>query len=252
MRRSGILFAALWAVLAAACVSSTTTSNVNFEEDDDAALQFYSLGARYYRNGSFELARDRLVRALEFEPRMADAHSLLALTYEQLEIPRLATEHHELAVRYEPRNLDARNHYAVFLCNQRRFDEARKQFDKGINDRENDNSEIMLTNAGVCMVQKPDLVKAEEYFREAITRKPRFGEALIQMSALKFQTGEHLHARAFLQRYLATNAPSAAVLYLGVQIEQKLGDDSASSDYMDQILRDFPESAEARHIRESG
>lgn len=252
MRATVCAVAAITALLVTGCVSSTTTSNVNFEPDGNAAVQNYSLGARYYRNGSYELARDRLNRALDFEPKMADAHSLLALTYEALEVPRLAEEHHGLAVRYEPRNLDVRNHYAVFLCNQRRFDEARKEFEKGINDRTNDNAEIMLTNAGVCMVQKPDLTQAEEYFRAAIERKPRYGEALIQMSALKFQTGEHLHARAFLQRYLATNEPSAAVLYLGVQIEQKLGDNRASTDYIDQILREFPESAEARHIRETG
>jgi Tfp pilus assembly protein PilF len=42
------------------------------------------------------------------------------------------------------------------------------------------------------------------------------------------------------------------VLYLGVRIEEQLGDDRARTDFSNQILREFPESAEARRILESG
>ena len=250
--KTAVVLGVLAITLAAGCVSSSSSGPKRFEPDDDAATQNYQLGARYYRNGNYDLARDRLVRALELDPKLAIAHSTLALTYEALENRRLAEEHYAKAVRYAPDNYDVRNTYAVFLCRYGRYDEALKEFDKGIRARDNDYSEIMLTNAGVCMVQKPDLVLAEQYLREALSRKPSYGEALIQMSALKLQTGENLTARAFLQRYLSIHAASAAVLYLGVQIEQKLGDDRASTDYMNQILRDFPESAEARHIRDSG
>lgn len=246
------LLLSTWLMLAiSGCVSST--SNVaEFEADDaDAAKQYYQLGARYYRNGSYELARDRLKLALEFEPRMAMGHYTLALTYEQLENARLATEHYEAAVRYEPKNYDALNAYAVFLCRQREFDEARRQFEKAVSVVENDTAEVMLTNAGVCMSRKPDFEQAEVFFRKAIQRKPSYGEALIQMSALKHKTGNDLHARAFLQRYLERNDPSAAVLYLGYQIEEKLGDERASGEFVDQLLRDFPDSSEAQHVRES-
>ena len=41
---------------------------------------------------------------------------------------------------------------------------------------------------------------------------------------MKQSTGEYLAARAFLQRYLSSNLPSAGVLYLGMQIEVELGD----------------------------
>jgi len=69
---------------------------------------------------------------------------------------------------------------------------------------------------------------------------------------LKHETGASLNARAFLQRYLSTNPPSASILYLGVQIEEELGDEHARTEYSDQILRDFPKSPEARLVLESG
>ncbi len=109
-----------------------------------------------------------------------------------------------------------------------------------------------MTNAGVCMMQKPDPAAAEKYFRDALTRRANYGEALIQMALLKHSTGDYLNARAFLQRYLGSNPPSSGVLYLGVQIEEKLGDERARTDYSDQILRNFPNSPEARRILETG
>jgi type IV pilus assembly protein PilF len=249
---TGILVGSAAFLMMAGCVTSTTTNTTTFEETDDAASQYYQLGARYYRNGNYNLARERLERALELDPKMANAHYTLALTYEQLENIRLATEHYNEAVSVAPDNFDARNAYAVFLCRQQQFDEAVKQFDRAVKVRVNDNPEVMLTNAGACMTQKPDYKKAEEYFRAALQRRPSYCVALLQLAALKHKTDENLHARAFLQRYLSCDKASAEVLYLGMQIEKSLGDDRAISDYMNQLLTDFPESLEAKRAREAG
>ena len=182
------LLAVASAIALSACVSTTTTGPVRTEVDEgDAAQQYYQLGARVVRAGNYELARDRLERALEFDPRMAIAHTTLALTYERLDIPRLAEEHYRQAIRYEPRNDDVGNTYAVFLCRQGEFDEAREQFERVAKRNENDDPEISLTNAGVCMAQKPDLELAESYFRQAWERKRNYPEALLQMILLKLR-----------------------------------------------------------------
>ena len=249
-----ILVGWLACVLMTGCVVTTTrTGGVNPDADKgDAAELNYELGARYYRNGSYELARDRLLYSIDLESKNAVAHYTLALTYEALGNLRLATESYEQSVRIAPRNHQVQNAYAVFLCKQRDFDLARKHFDRAAGIENNDNAEITLTNAGVCMMQQPDHVQAESYFREALEHKVNYGEALIQMAVLKHSTGASLNARAFLQRYLNANKASASVLYLGVQIEEVLGDERARTEYSNQILRDFPTSPEARRILESG
>jgi type IV pilus assembly protein PilF len=255
MKKSEYLLVALLAAgLSAGCVTETKVSNVaeSNADDGDAAELNYQLGARYLRNGNYELARDRLLLSIDLEPRNAVAHYTLALTYEELDNLRLATESYENAVRIAPRDYNVQNAYAVFLCKQRDFDEARKYFDRAIRIPENDYSEITSTNAGVCMMQKPDLALAEEYFRQALERKPTYGEALLQLSVLKFSEEDFLGARAFLQRYLSSNIPTASVLYLGVRIEEELGDERARTTYSNRILREFPDSAEARTILESG
>jgi len=237
-------------LLLAGCVQTTTvTGGMRPNADDaDAADLNYQLGARYYRNGSYELARDRLLYSIELGPKNAVAHYTLALTYEALGNLRLATESYEKSIRIAPRDHEVLNAYAVFLCNQREFDDARRNFDRAAAVRTNDTAQITYTNAGVCMIQVPDHDQAEAYFRAALERKPDYGEALIQMASLKFTTGAHLNARAFLQRYLSTNPPSPDVLYLGVQIEDALGDERAKTEYSNRILREFPRSRQARLV----
>lgn len=235
-------------VLLSGCVS-TSSGSANKETDNVRAAEMnYELGARYYRAGNYNFARDRLLRALEFNPELAIAHTTLAWTYLELENPRLATEHFGKAVRAEPDNFDIRNHYAVFLCQQAQFDEARKQFDRAISAYDNDNAEVMLTNAGTCMANKPDYALAEEYFRRALDFKASYGEALIQLASVKHRTGDNLRARAFLQRYLAANPTTASALFLGVEIEKALDDKRASTDFVNQLLREFPNSPEALYL----
>ena len=252
IKSDGILGALAAVVLISGCISTTTGPPESKADQGDAAELNYQLGARYYRSGDYDLARDRLELALEQNPKNGMAWSALGLTYEALGNIRLAEDAYDNAVRVAPRDFKIQENYAVFLCRQDRFDDARKYFDKAIKAPTNDYAEQTYTNAGVCMMQKPDQIAAEEYLRAALERRPNYGEALLQMSVLSYETGDTLRARAFLQRYLDSNMPTAPVLMHGIRIEEKLGDDTARREYTMQLLRDFPNSAEAERIRQAG
>ena len=49
----------------AGCVSTTTGSPKPVADDEDAAEYNHQLGARYYQNGKYELARDRLLLSID-------------------------------------------------------------------------------------------------------------------------------------------------------------------------------------------
>jgi len=245
MNKVGHLAALALMVGITACVSSESVVR-RAEPTEDASETNFQLGAQYYRNGSYELARARLERAIELDSRNAAAYSLLALTMVQLGNHRLASENFNRSVRLGPNDKNIRNAYAVYLCQRGEYDAALEQFDRAIRIEDNDNAWVEMTNAGVCVAKKPDLARAEQYFRDALALRPTYGEALIQMSALKHRTEDNLTARAFLQRYLAANQATAPVLYLAVQIETRLGDERAATDYLNKLLSNFPESAEAK------
>ena len=234
------------------CVSTTTGTPPPEANDEEAAELNYQLGARYYQNGTYELARDRLELAVEQNPKMAKAYSTLGLTYEAIGNLRLATEAYENAIKVAPHDFNVQNTYAVFLCKQQDFDGAKKYFERAASAPTNDYSERTLTNAGVCMAQEPDLVAAEKFFREALEKRPTYGEALLQLCLLKYQQQDFLSARAFLQRYMAINTATAGVLYLAAEIEGQLGNDHGRTEFVDQLLREFPNSPEAQKVSSSG
>ncbi|MGB5577485.1 MAG: hypothetical protein WBM88_08755, partial [Woeseiaceae bacterium] len=63
-----IVSAAACILLLTACISSTTGRAPPEKDEADAAQLNYQLGARYYKNGNYELARDRLLLSLELNP----------------------------------------------------------------------------------------------------------------------------------------------------------------------------------------
>jgi len=253
VKKSDFIAAILMLVLiVSGCVSTTSGTPAPEADEEDAAELNYQLGARYYQNQNYELARDRLKLAIELDPRMAKAYSTLGMTYEALGNLRLATESYERAVKVAPRDFDVQNAYAVFLCRQRDYDGAKKHFAKAAEHPENDNAERTLTNAGLCMARKPDVAEAERFFREALERRSTYGEALLQLCLLKYQQQDYMSARAFLQRFMSANKMSAGVLYLAAEIEGKLGNDKGRTDFVNQLLREFPDSPEARKALGNG
>jgi type IV pilus assembly protein PilF len=252
MNRSGGLVIGIVLALLVGCVSTTTGKAPPEPNKNDAATANFQLGVRYFQNGNYELARDRLEQSLKIDPNRAVVWSTLGATYEMLGNLRLAEESHDKAVRLAPRDFDVQNAYAVFLCRQRRFDDAVEQLDRSIKAATNDNPEVMMTNAGVCMMQKPDYEQAETYFRQALERRPTHAEALLQMAVLKHSVGDNLSARAFLQRYRTSNKDNAGVLYLCSLIEHELGDDRAQAECADRLLQEYPRSAEAKKLKSAG
>ena len=115
MKKSELIVSAMAAFLLLSGCISTTTGNAPAEADEaDAADLNYQLGARYYQNGKYELARDRLMLSIELGPS-GIAYSTLGRTYEALDNLRLATEAYENSVRVAPRNFEIQNAYGVFL-----------------------------------------------------------------------------------------------------------------------------------------
>lgn len=243
-----ITFGAICCFLASGCVSTTTGSIEREADDSDAAELNYTLGIRYLQAGSYELARDRLVLATQIDPKMGTAYSALGRAYEEIGNNRLATDAYERSVRVSPRDFSVQNAYAIFLCRQRNYKDAEKAFNKAIEHPENDDAHVTMTNAGMCMSQMPDFVKAEAYFRAAIDRKPGYGEGLLQLCLMKYAQKDFMSARAFLQRYMSSNATTAGVLYLASRIEGELGNDRGRTEYENQLLREFPTSAEAKRV----
>ena len=242
MQRTGLV--ALLAIVGG-CV--TVGDDVQRSEGslEEAAEINYQLGSQYLRQGDLKLARERLERSIEQNPDMPGAHIALALVYEQTGDPERANGEYRRALRVAPKDANALNSYAVFLCKSGRYDEGQRYFQRSAETPTNLAPEVAYTNAGVCALEVPDTASAEVHFRNALKRNAVFGDALLQLSALSLARDDSFRARAFVERFEAAHDMTAEALLLAVRIEKAAADRTAMLRYAKRLKREFPDSREA-------
>lgn len=240
---------ALAAVLVTAC-STTETKPPDVPKNELADI-YVKLGIGYMQEGEYEQALRRLERALQHDPRSAEAHDMLGLLYQRLDESAKAEQHFRRAVELAPKDSRARTNFGTFLCRQNRPEEAEEQFLAAVKNPLYDNPEIAYTNAGLCMTVAGDRDKAEEYLRRALQINPRVPMALLRMAILSYQTSRYLPARAYLERYREVGPQTAESLWLGYRVEDQLGDKNAAASYAMLLKAKFPDSQEVRQLQES-
>ena len=254
-RRTSLLTAILLSGLLSACETIPTTEQTTGGKPTTtskvAELQT-QLGIGYLRQGKLELAWNRLQRALDADPNYSTAHNAMALVQERLKDPEKAEEHYLRAVTLNPADSAAQNNYGSFLCRNRRYEEGEHRFLQAAKNPLYDQPEIAYANAGVCLKRAGQYQKAERYLRTALEINPEIPVALLAMSEVSLQTKRYLPARAYLQRYLAVASHSPQSLWLGVQIERKLGDKNTASSYAMMLKSNYPDSRETQLLLESG
>lgn len=208
------------------------------------------LGIGYLERDQLQVAMEKLNSALEKDPEHVPAHVTLAVIYERLGDDRRAGNHYRRAVRYAPNDGATLNHYAVYLCQNGEYEEAAEHFDRAVNDPFYDTPEVALTNAGSCARRNGDLEAAEHRLRQALSIDAEYADALYQLSRVYLEKDDALRARAFLQRFEATGRTEPGALVLGYRIEEQLGNPGQANEYLARLERDYPDSSEARELRE--
>jgi type IV pilus assembly protein PilF len=238
--------------LAAGCVSSETRPESEIS-DKEAAEYNMQLGVSYLRQGDLTTAQAKLEKALEQDPSLHSAHAALGVVFERLGDEAGAEKHYRRAVSLAPDDPDVLNSLAVFLCRERQDPaEALQLFDRALAvplSQTRYNRAMVYTNAGTC-AKRVELPRAEQYLRAALNSDPNFKDALLQMADVAFNRGNHLQARAFVERYLAAGTASPGALWLGFQVETALGQGQAARNYAQRLTTEFPESVETRLLLE--
>ncbi|HMN43199.1 MAG TPA: type IV pilus biogenesis/stability protein PilW [Povalibacter sp.] len=234
----------------AACASSNQKplSKPQPERASDINLE---LGVDYFRKGNLAAAKEKIDRAVEQNPRNAKAQAAAGLLYDRLNEPRKSAAHMDKAVSLDPNNPDILNNYAVMLCKRGEHAKGEKYFVRAAENPLYKTPEVAYLNAGNCARAANDLKNAEVHFRKALTVRPRFQEALYQMADLEFQNKSYLSARGFVERFLAAGKSTPSVLWLGVQIENALGNATAANNYGQRLKLEYPSAAETRQLLES-
>jgi type IV pilus assembly protein PilF len=245
-------YAALILIAAGAVAGCMTSGDPQRKAEPERASQLNLDAAFYYmRQGELKVAKEKLDRSLEQNPRNAMAQATAGLLYHRLGENAKANSHFERAIALEPGNPDILNNFATVLCQQNKFDRGEKYALQTATDGLYKTPERGYLNAGNCARSAGNLKRAEEHYRSALKVRPQFGAALFEMTDLEFKQNNYMSARAFLERYLQVNRADPTTLWLGVQIERGLGNTAAAGEYARRLKKDYPTAAETKALLET-
>lgn len=218
---------------------------------NEVALANLRLGTAYMEQGNYEIALEKLDRALAADPDYYATLNVMGILHQRMGRMEDAEKYFKRALKIYPSESTTLNNYGQLLCSIGRLDESQTIFIQAAENPLYNSPEIAYTNAGLCALKNDKQDQAEEFFRKALEKNSNMPTALIKMSEISLNKGNHLSARGYLQRYTANNAHNSKSLWLGIQIERALGDKDAEASYALQLRNNFPDSQEAILLKQS-
>lgn len=217
--------------------------------DPKAAEINMRLGLNYLQRGDYEIALQKLQKALQQNPNLPSAHNTIALLYQRLGELDKAENHFRQAISLAPDYSEAHNNFGVFLCQQLRYSEAEERFLAALENPLYNSPAQALENAGMCAYRIPDATRAEGFFRRALQLDPYLSKSLLQMAQISYQQQDYMQARAYIERYQSAAQWRPEALYLAIKTENKLGDQNAVASYSLLLKSRFPDSDQALLVK---
>lgn len=241
--RLHVVAAVMAGVLLAGCTSSPSRDKVDPKQVAQANAE---LGLQYMLNGQYDVAMEKLKRALESDSDNVNANHYMAELYNRLGRYDDAEKYYHRAIREANNDARLNNNYGAFLCSRKKYDQAEEQFLKALEDPVYRGRLDTMENIGICMLDKPDMKKGEEYLRKTLAADPRRPKSLLGMARINFMQGNYMSTRAYLQRYLEVANHTPETLWLGIRTERILGDKDALASYGMLLKNNFPNAEETR------
>jgi type IV pilus assembly protein PilF len=240
----------LLAVALAGCVSGDGRKPLKQESADVTAAKYnVQLGTAYLQQGNYALAKEKLERAVKQNPKDPDVHTSLGLLYDRTGEIKLADRHFRESLRLAPDKPEISNNYAIYLCKNGRVDEGVERFTAVASNKYYRTPEVALTNAGVCLRGAKRLDEARKLFTRAISARPNFSEATVQLAALLVEQSNVVEARKVVDTYINAFKPNPDVLFAAVSVARASNDKLAEEKYSRTLRMEFPDSAQARALK---
>lgn len=241
LRASAVL---VFSALLTACVTTTTGPFTEKVSEKKALESYIALGYGYLADGKVALAKQRTERALEIDPNNAEAHTVMAMIWQQEGELELAEKHFEKALS-ERDDIAKTNHlYGEFLMSQGKYLQAITSLKRVSLELDYPDRPKTYQDLGLCYLQTQQPELALTAFKKAQRLDPSMPEPHYQAANLAFEKGEFEYAiKSFdaFRRLVATGKArhSAETVYLGIRLARHLKDRKAETAYVKMLYRDY-------------
>lgn len=233
----------------AACV---TTEKPVFNADtskEKAIDSRVDLALSYLRKGDTESARRNLKAAMEIDPKSPKVHDAFGVVFTEEGEPEIAEKHYKKAIANDSGYSKARNNYAAFLYEQKRYKEAMKQLKIVTADQLYKERLRAFGNLGQVALKLNDTEAAEEAFSRALKMDKRYSPAMLELAIIHFDRGEIDTAQRYYGQYKALSRQSPRALLFGIRLAEQQNDSSARASNALALKNLYPESTEYRQFQ---
>ena len=202
------------------------------------------MGLGYLQQNNYELATEKLVKALRQNPDSVKANYVYAVLQDKLGQKELAELHYRKATELDPENSEAANNFGAFLCRNGRELESEEYFLKALDNPLYKTPEYAYTNAAICLLQVNQDEKGKEYLRKAVASKSDFGPALLALADVLYKERDFANAKIDIDRYHLVSKASARSLWLAIRNTLELNNEGEVAELAQRLEADFPDSTE--------
>ena len=253
--RGGVLFVLLFLMFATGCVTTHEGPYTAKANTSKATEQYVQLGLAYYQNREYDLAIQKLGRALEIEPGNSTALAALGLVYQAQGEPKYAEEQFVSALKNDPQYTRGRTYYGAFLYQQGRLEESLKQFTLASEDVRYEARAQIFSNLGLVNVKLNRIAPAIEAYEKSLTLRRDQPSVQLSLATLHFQAGDSVRANRYYQAYwenirAGNTRHTAQSLALGIEIARAKNDSNEEASLTLLLKNMFPNSAEYQKIKD--
>lgn len=202
------------------------------------------LAASYFEEGRTPIALDEIKQVLASDPGFAPAYNLRGLIYMRLADARQAEESFRRALSLDGRDGDTLHNYGWLLCQQNRHAEAQQAFNQALSNPTYAGRAKTFMAQGICLARAGRNEDAERSLArsyELDAANPVTGYNLARLLLLR---GELSRAQFYIRRLNNSEFANAESLWLGIRVEQRIGDRVAMGQLAEQLRKRYPQSRE--------
>lgn len=236
----------------AGCVTEETNEGTgdrvpktDTKSDKKAALNDYiTLANGYMKDGKRASALIAINKGLAIDDESPELLNALAVYYMTDGEDELAEKEYKKSIRYNSDDTASYLNYGVFLYGHKRYSEACDMFKKATEDVMYPKRNAAFLNYGVCLKHEGKIAEAEEAFRRSYVNNARNPMAVLQLAALKFDTGDFEQSSQLYEKFLSMAKQNAESLWLGIRLAHVMGQEDKQASYALFLKSQFPSSSQ--------
>lgn len=228
----------------AASASSEPVTESDEPEARKRARIRLELASSYFENGQTTVALDEIKQSLVADPSYPSAYVLRGLVYMRMNEAGLAEDSFRRALQLNPRDADALHNYGWFACQQGRHVEAIDFFQRALASPVYGGQAKTLMAKGICQTRMGQFAEAEGSFSRSYELDAANPITGYNLTSLLYRRGEYTRAQFYIRRLNNSELANAETLWLGIKVERRLNNTEATEQLAQQLSRRYPKSRE--------